>query len=167
MTSSTIGNVSQPQGVLIRRPELEGIWPGPYLVYLPTTAARIIETETPDHDAAKDFAAKNIEGYTIEKHGFLAAVPSAKQNEIAFISEEQRKADFAAGGWVAFRRKHVMEPCLTSFSRVRFNVDNTAAMVEVESVCDYEMGTGYRVLLKRSSGEHPWRVAEAQVNRTF
>ncbi len=167
MGGTTPDNVSQLQGVQMRRPELEGIWPGPFLVSLTTTAIHIIETETPDHDAAKDLAARNLEGCTIGKHGFLAAVPPAKQKEIAFISEEHRKSNFAAGGWVAFRREHVMEPCLTSFSRVRFNLDNTTAIVEVENVCDYEMGTGYRVLLKRSSGEHPWRIAEARVNRIF
>lgn len=165
--SSVAGNASGAKGELLKSPDLEGIWPGPYLVFLTTTDARIKEAEAVDHDMGRDFAEKNQVVCVIDKQMFSAAVTPAKQNEIAFISDEQRKAEFAAGGWDAFRRKHAAASCLTSLSRVGFNSDKTKAMVDVRSVCDYEMGIGYRVLLKRSSGEHPWKIVEVRVNRTF
>lgn len=147
--------------------DLQGIVPGPYTILLRTKTAAETLTEAGDGGMVGDFNRKNLGACDLDAARFLSRLAPDQRPQVAFLSEEERKSSFQAGGWAAFRRDHTTSSGLTSLSRVGFNADRTLAMVDIQNVSDYEMGIGYRVTLERAPGREAWVVVEARVNRRF
>lgn len=64
-------------------------------------------------------------------------------------------------GWEKFRKKYPNGSCVNSLSRVGFNQDQTEALVEVKTQCDWLVGSGWLYYLKKIDGI--WQI-EKQKN---
>jgi hypothetical protein len=147
--------------------EMQGIGPGPYAILLSTISAKAGTAGAMDPGMVEDFNRKNASTCELDGERFRSQVPESKKGLLGFVAEQERKAAFQGGGWDGVRRKLNLGSGLTSLSRVGFNAGQTLAVVDVQTVADYEMGIGYRVLLRRDPASQGWVIYEARVNRIF
>ena len=167
---NTVANAGADSSLSVHqrmRVDLQGIAPGPYTILLTTKTAAAVQTASIDRIMLEDFSQKNQSGYELDAERFRSQIPLDKRSQVSFLSEEKRKSIFQSGGWEAFRRSPMAASGITSLSRAGFNADQTLAMVDIQNVSDYEMGIGYRVMLKRAPGQQGWVMIEARVNRMF
>jgi hypothetical protein len=167
---NTVANASPNSNLPVHqrmRVDLQGIVPGPYTILLTTQTAEAAQTASIDRIMAEDFSQKNQSGCDLDAERFRSQIPLDKRSQVTFLSEEKRKSIFQAGGWEAFRRSPIGASGITRLSRAGFNADQTLAMVDIQTISDYEMGIGYRVMLKRAPGQQGWVMIEASVNRMF
>jgi hypothetical protein len=110
----------------------------------------------------KDFKSKNQQLHPLAQRfptDILVTLLSESERSVIFSGSLYQTGENQGGrdvGWKAFYAKYPSASGITSVSRVGFNQQRDIALVYVSNVLDFEVGSGWYLILTKKDGQ--WKV---------